>query len=95
MKNNIFIKLKLSDGLICTVDTVNAGVMFRAFVASDHYHRDKDVTQHIGILPFVLSIVLSIENKRLSIEEILDISLDDYFIISEVFESIMTKIPRP
>ena len=94
MNKNIFTTITLTDGRVLSVKECLSGDIFRAQTAYSKYV--EKTADDIGIVPFfLLEILLDNKNKRLQIEEILNLSIDDVNSINNVLDASMRKINLP
>lgn len=88
VKNNIFSRVNLLNGQKCEVLELRTG---HIFTANYHVINQKDTT--LDFMFFMLRQLLLIDSKPITDEQLLNLSIDDYLIISEVLECLTKKLP--
>ena len=88
-KNQIFTSVTLLDGRKCEVLDILAGDIFYASFEFSVQEEKK-----LGIDFFMYKRMIRIDGKKLSTEELLNISIDDWLSISDIVTAAFTKIEK-
>lgn len=88
MNRNIFTTIILSDGSKCDILEITPFMLWRAS------YKQANSDMELDMVPFLLEQSLIINNKKVDIDFIGKMSMDDYQEISDVFCIQMKKLPK-
>lgn len=84
-----FLTIKLMDGRKCDIKEIKAGDIFRA-----NYNHSIDSPREFDITPFLFQQAIKIDGEQPTIEQVCELMIDDFVLISNAIQSSLIKISQ-